>query len=354
MPSIFLSGATGYIGGSILNSLLSLPSPPESITCLLRDPTKSSRLSSLSTPKTKVIPFIGSYSPQDLPALTEEISKYPVVIETASADDVPGIQAIISGMRIYHQKHGQKVVFIHTSGTGALQTDDRGEIEGKDIYTDALNPEKGYKTVADLPITASHRNVDVIVEAADKEGVCDSYIVLPGTIWGKPERKVYEIGVANDTSIQIPKLVEMAVRRGQAGYVGKGENVWVHIHIQDCADLYTLLYTLIISGHPVPHGAEGYYFCVAGEYRIRDAAIAIGESLSAHGLAKEGATTFTDEELDVLFPGKTFKWYLSTNSRAIAPKSLSLGWKTDRTSLKGFLEDCKSEAVRIGKKTKGV
>ncbi|EIW70594.1 hypothetical protein TREMEDRAFT_61098 [Tremella mesenterica DSM 1558] len=320
MPSIFLSGATGYIGGSILNSLLSLPSPPESITCLLRDPTKSSRLSSLSTPKTKVIPFIGSYSPQDLPALTEEISKYPVVIETASADDVPGIQAIISGMRIYHQKHGQKVVFIHTSGTGALQTDDRGEIEGKDIYTDALNPEK----------------------------------VLPGTIWGKPEGKVYEIGVANDTSIQIPKLVEMAVRRGQAGYVGKGENVWVHIHIQDCADLYTLLYTLIISGHPVPHGAEGYYFCVAGEYRIRDAAIAIGESLSAHGLAKEGATTFTDEELDVLFPGKTFKWYLSTNSRAIAPKSLSLGWKTDRTSLKGFLEDCKSEAVRIGKKTKGV
>ncbi len=44
----------------------------------------------------------------------------------------------------------------------------------------------------------------------------------------------------NAESIQVPGLIELAKKTGKASHIGKGENIWSHVHIDDVAQLYLL------------------------------------------------------------------------------------------------------------------
>jgi hypothetical protein len=122
------------------------------------------------------------------------------------------------------------------------------------VYVDT-NPEQ----FEALPPTALHRPVDLEVVAADKEGasvfslmsndsnfltprLCPghrtgyvrTYIVLPPTIYGKATGKLYDLGISNPHSIQIPLAIRTALDRGQGGMIGEGKNVWPHVELNEC------------------------------------------------------------------------------------------------------------------------
>lgn len=123
--TVFMTGATGYIGGTVLTKLLSLPTPPAVIQILIRDAAKAEKLSQLSLPSgTTVKPLIASL--QDLDALTKAASEHDIVVSTADADDLPAMQAMIAGMKIRKEKTGHRSLLIHTSGTGTLTDDAKG------------------------------------------------------------------------------------------------------------------------------------------------------------------------------------------------------------------------------------
>jgi nucleoside-diphosphate-sugar epimerase len=69
-------------------------------------------------------------------------------------------------------------------------------------------------------------------------GYVRTYIILPSTIYGLGSGPVFSAGLANPHSVQIPQLIKSGLARGRVGVIGKGENVWPHVHISDIADLY--------------------------------------------------------------------------------------------------------------------
>ena len=129
--NVFLTGATGYVGGSFLSRLLELPTPPHKITALIRSSEKIKIFENLSERHTNCIGVQGSYEDHHL--LERLASENEVVVQTADCDDVPMMQAILKGMKRRHEKTGKVGVLVHVSGTGTIVDDARGMYEGKNV-----------------------------------------------------------------------------------------------------------------------------------------------------------------------------------------------------------------------------
>ena len=105
----------------------------------------------------------------------------------ADADDPPSVKAVLAGLKSRHEKTGDLPIYIHTvrltrswhtthitdaslqSGTGVLTigVETKGEAFSDNIYDDA-NADQ----INALPDEAFHRNVDLAVVQADKDGKC--------------------------------------------------------------------------------------------------------------------------------------------------------------------------------------
>lgn len=75
------------------------------------------------------------------------------------------MQAILRGLKRRNQTTGDVPLLIRTSGTGTFATPANGMFARDLVYNDA-DPEQ----ISTLPLEAFNRSVDVLVEAADKEG----------------------------------------------------------------------------------------------------------------------------------------------------------------------------------------
>ncbi|KAK7690469.1 hypothetical protein QCA50_005567 [Cerrena zonata] len=286
--SIFITGVTGYIGGSVLHRLLQHPSAKTfDITALVRSSEKAKKLESFG-----VKAIVGSLDDYDL--VEELTSQAHVIFDTADADNLEAIRAILHGTRKRHATVGDLPIYIHTSGTGELTDDARGN-KTTDVIYDDLNPDQ----IESLPDTAFHRNVDLEIVAADKVGYVKTYIILPSTIYGIVSNPLVEAGIQNPQSIQIPMLIKASLGRKQAGMVGKGVALWPDVSNDDVADLYIVLYDAIVANpDKVGHGREGYYFGENGEHTWYSISRAIGEAFVDLGISTDPEpTSLTDDEL---------------------------------------------------------
>ena len=104
---------------------------------------------------------------------------------------------------------------------------------------------------------ANHRPVDLLFLNADKEGrrlfetlntspscrtdACHVLVIgyirstfmAPPTIYGTPHGAVFDAGLANTHSWQIPGIIRAALERGRVALIGDGQAVWDHVHIDD-------------------------------------------------------------------------------------------------------------------------
>ncbi|TFK91170.1 NAD-P-binding protein [Polyporus arcularius HHB13444] len=339
--SIFLTGATGYIGGAVLARLLNHPSVSTfAITALVRNPEKAKILESQFGVKA----VVGNHHESDkVESLAEGAH---VVLNLAEADNVPFMKAILRGLRKRHDKLGDLPILIHTSGAGELADDARGEYVSDVIYDD-LNVEQ-YKSI---PETAVHRNVDLLVINADVEGYARTYIVPPTTVYDIVQHPLVEAGVSNPRSIQIPTMIEAALARKQAGVVGKGKAVSSDVHIDDVADLYIVLYDAIVANpEKVGHGWEGIYFGENGEHSWYQISKAIGEAMVALGISTDPEpTSFTTEEMVKYFGSEQWGWYCGANTRCRGNRARALGWKPKYTT-EVMLKSIRREVEEISKK----
>lgn len=135
MSSVFLLGVTGYIGGSIFQALLDLPTPPARITCLVRDRQKGDQILELDKPKsTSFQVVIGSLSDsRDAGSIAQAAEEHDVVINAATADQHDWLKPIFAGIRKRKEKSGKVGIFIHTSGTGMFHDRAMGMYEGDKV-----------------------------------------------------------------------------------------------------------------------------------------------------------------------------------------------------------------------------
>ncbi|TCD71996.1 hypothetical protein EIP91_000128 [Steccherinum ochraceum] len=336
LPILFL-GATGYIGGSALNRLLEHPKVDTfDITALVRSPEKGRLLE-----KFGVKHVVGDLKNSEL--LESLAEKAHVVFSTADADNLEAMQALLRGMKKRHESLGDVPALIHTSGTGVLYSMDNGMFPGKVIYDDS-----DVEQMASIPPTQIHRNVDLEVINADQAGYIKGYIVIPSTIYSRATHKLVQAGIANNQSDQIPKLIQIALQRGEAGMTGKGLSLWPDVDIHELGDLYYILFDGILSGNPaVGHGVDGYYFGANGEHQWYD--IAKGIAVALHELGKvksDEPRTFESVELTKYFGYELLGLYYGSNSRCRANHSKAIGWKPKKTS-EDMVRSIKAECEAI-------
>ncbi|CAF1198185.1 unnamed protein product [Rotaria sp. Silwood1] len=336
--NVLFTGATGYIGGSVLTGLLQHPNSSNfKITALIRgDENRVKKLASLG-----VTPLIGSNDSHDL--IEKAASESHVVIHTGdSADDLPSARAIISGLNKRTQTTGKPVIYIHTSGTGVLIEDVRGKKGSNIVYND-LDPDQ-INGLADKQI---HRNVDLLViNSAQANPLLKSVIILPPLIYG------IGTGLFNQTSIQLPILIRAALKRGKVEMIGAGESTWDSVHIDDLVDAYIILFDQLLSVYGpsaepdaklspyLTTGREGYYFAENGRHSWRQLAEKIGEVLHKKGAIKlSKVTTFPDDEVEDALWGPASWGALGSQSNSKAERLRKLGWKPHRPNLFDSVEE---------------
>ncbi|KAL1940288.1 hypothetical protein VTO73DRAFT_9240 [Trametes versicolor] len=323
--TIFITGATGYIGGSVLERLLKHPKAATfEITTIVRSAEKAKILKE----KFGVDAAVGSHA--DTNKLTALSEKADVVFSCADSDDLSAMNAIFRGLKARFEKTGVKSILIHTSGTGLITDEAKGLYATEKIWHDS-RPEE----IESLPDTTFHRNVDLPIVNADKEGWLLGYIVLPSTIYGLASGQLVDAGVMNRRSAQIPLLIKLAIARGQGGMVGQGKSIWNSVHIDDMADFYLILFNAALEKREnIPHGREGFYYSENGEHTWYDLCKTIAKELHAKGASKtDEPTTFTDEELIKAIGNLAgANLALGSNARARGEQARALGWKPKYTT----------------------
>jgi nucleoside-diphosphate-sugar epimerase len=238
---VFVTGAGGFIGGSVAAALIKRGHQVRGLT---RSATGAEQLKSYG-----ITPVMGEL--EDSRLLKQEASVADMVINTANADHQGAVDALISGLN----QSGKRL--IHTSGTSIVGDDARGDFCSEVIFSEETS-------LAIDPRKQARRDIDLRVMDAAKQNI-HSAVIIPSLIYG------HGTGV-NKQSIQVPFLVKNALEVGSVQIVGKGLNTWSNIHIDDLVNLY-----LAVS-EQAPAGS--FYFAENGEAAFSDVAEAISRRFS--------------------------------------------------------------------------
>lgn len=279
----FVTGATGYIGGSVAACLLAAGFQVWGLT---RSQAGADKLKSLG-----IEPVIGDVSNSEI--LSEQARQADVVVNAASSDHRGAVEALLNAL------YGTNKVFIHTSGSTVVSDKANGE-PGDKIFDEStkFTPE---------PEKQARVDIDNLVLAAGQKGV-RSVVICPCLIYGEG------LGAHKD-SIQIPMLAAQAAKSGIARCVGRGENIWSTVHVADLADLYLL----VAMGPPEP---GIFLFAENGEITFRQIVQEIKTALQLSRF-EEWAPEAAIAEWG--FGGAVFA--LGSNSRIRGKRSRAIGWQ---------------------------
>ncbi|KAF9164541.1 hypothetical protein DFQ26_001348 [Actinomortierella ambigua] len=311
--NVFVTGQTGYIGGTTLHHLLKNPVAQERFVyrSLVRSEANAKEIQAMG-----ITPVIGSLDDSSL--LTNEAAKADLVLHFARADHVPAIVAITKGLQQQGHRHLARPILIHTSGIGIVFDNANGAFASDEIYSDD-DPAK----VMALPDTALHRNVELVALDPKLHEHVDVYIVSPPVVWGTGT------GPVNRHSILVTRLIKNALLHRKVYRIGKGLNRVSRIHVEDLADFYVRLATLSIQQPNIlPKGREGYYFVENGEMVYGDVATIIADELYKHGITQDANVyeTPNNNEDGYWDPQSFFILGANARTRAVLGGKY-LGWK---------------------------
>ena len=240
---IFITGASGYIGGSVAAALMAAG---HQVSGLARSDETAAALAKLG-----IAPVRGTLD--DVDVLAGAARDADVTVNAANAGHRAAVEAILGGLA------GTGKSFLHTGGSSIVGTRARGELV--ETVFDEDTP------FTPTPQRAPRVEIDKSVRRAAQNGV-RSIIIAPSLIYGLGRG-------LNPHSIQVPWLIQVARKFGVARHIGPGENRWANVHIDDV----TRLYLLAIEKAP----AGAFYFAENGENSMREVCQAISRMLGQGG-----------------------------------------------------------------------
>lgn len=246
----------------------------------------------------------------------------------ADCDHVAAAEGIAKGAK--HHTPERPLWLIHTSGTGILTVEDQRAgtygIERPKEYNDW----EGVSELINLPADAFHRNVDEIIIGAGKENPASvrTAIVCPPTIYGQGR------GPVNTKSVQAYLLSAAVIKRGKGFLVGKGENVWHQVHVQDLSNVYLALGDAAAEGGgKATWNDEGYYLAENGSFVWGDIQRAVAQSAFEQKYIQSPEVEVLDgEQTTEILSAGIYAWGSNSRGRSLRARKL-FGWEPKQPKL---------------------
>jgi len=281
---IFLTGATGYIGGSVAERLMR---EGHAVTGLVRSDVSAKAIQSRG-----MRAVLGTLD--DAAVIARAAGAADAVVDTAEANHAGVVEAITSALR------GSGKPFLHTSGSGIVATVTNGE------RSDSIFDEYSSFTPS-VPRMQQRAAIDQVVFDAAKDGV-HSVVIRPTMIYGEGR------GVRKE-SAQVPALIDNAKKAGIGLHIGKGENIWANVHIDDVTELY------LLALQKAPAGA--LYYVENGEEALKNVAASISRMLGFGGKTRN----WSPQEAEAALGPRAHSSF-GSNSRVRGKRSRAeLGWQ---------------------------
>ncbi|KAF4974551.1 hypothetical protein FZEAL_8575 [Fusarium zealandicum] len=299
MASIFLTGATGYIGGQVLHQLAG-SHPEYAITALIRDSQAAERIAD-AFPQIKTV--VGDLDDSDL--IEQEASQASIVL----------------------------TYWVQVSGASLLAV--------KELASDSFKPGQASSEVFDDLDDASaihslirenpSRAIDnYILDVANKSPSIKTALFFPPIIYGLGE------GPGNKRSVQIPSLAKVTLEKGHGVRVGKGLSRWGNVHIRDLGQMLSAVTEAAANGNKDESlwGENGIYLLGVGkELDFAEISDRVAWAAKERGLIDTPEIEeITKPELMTGLPGGPV--FFGSNARSKARRAVELlDWKQVGESL---------------------
>ncbi|WP_062207228.1 NAD-dependent epimerase/dehydratase family protein [Streptomyces sp. NBRC 109706] len=296
---VLVTGATGFIGGSIA---VRLRAAGHRVCGLTRTPAKAERLAALG-----VEPVVGGLD--DAEVLTDRAREADAVVNAADSDHRGAVETLIAALA------GTGKPLLHTSGSSVVGDGARGETASSTVYgEEILAPGSSWRPEPDK---APRVAIDRLVLDSASAGVRG--VVLCNTlIYGNG------LGLARD-SVQIPALVRQARESGVVRHVGAGRNIWSNVHVADVADLY------VLALENAPAGT--FHFVESGEAAFLEVTTALARALDL-----AGPEDWDIESAVAAWGYEPAVYALGSNSRVRGTAERTLGWTPRHRSVVDWID----------------
>jgi nucleoside-diphosphate-sugar epimerase len=291
----FLTGASGYIGGSVAQRLIELG---HDVSGLVRSEQKAQQIQQLG-----IQPVIGTLA--DAAVLAAAANLADAVIHAANSDDRASVETLLGALE------GSGKLFIHVSGSSIVADEALGEYANPIAFTEDTPFEP-------VPNRKPRVEINHLVRSAGIDRGVRTVVICPPMIYGQG------LGLQKDSD-QIPKLAAFSKQAGAGVYFGKGLNCYSNVFISDLVDLFVLAIEKAPSG--------SFFFAENGEASFKE----IAELVSVK-LGFGGNTQSVPVEAVVAQFGEAARYGAAGNSRVQAINARRLGWTPKGPSLQDAIE----------------
>ncbi|KAK4943803.1 hypothetical protein LTR10_016706 [Elasticomyces elasticus] len=285
---ILLTGASGYLGGTLLARWKSADLPPyEQLYALVRTDEQAQAVKRYGAEPL-------TFSLRDEAAIQEAIvgKKIDIVFFLVDAFYSDAQVLLIKALAELKKSTGMDVHFLHTSGAKIFSSH-AGAPTDRALYDDdpdLYEVQKSQKPPVPVIKPAIDTN-NTVIEQAEALGV-RSYIFVPCIVYGRGE------GFGNPISIQTVAIVRAAQTVGRVYSVDSGRPSWPVCHVLDNTSLYLALLRHILLGKRPDCGKNGYYLASSGSVVWEDLYAGVAAALSKRGvIADAKVEQATDEAL---------------------------------------------------------
>ncbi len=297
--NVFITGVSGYIGGSVAERLLSAG---YNVSGLVRSEEKAKLLEAKN-----IKPIVGSLDDSEI--MANAAKEADIVIHTANVDHPASIYTLVSAL----ERSGKTL--ITTTGSSIVTDYADGEYAGTTFHSEDTHFEP-------VPFRRPRVDMNKYVRMAAIERGVRTIVICPSMVYGEGK------GLQPDSD-QIPKLIAFSKKEGAGLYFGKGLNRYSNVHIDDLVNLYML------ALEKAPGGS--FFYAENGHNSFKE----IAEMIGAY-LGFEGRTFSITIDHLIKYHGEADRLGVASNSLVKSVNARRLGWQPKGPSLADYFKSlCK-------------